>query len=250
LPWDERVAFDQATTDIFNWHFPLQRLVDAARNRDLPDYLQRSLVLAAWTRAILLNKDEAAASITPEVVRLAPEMSTALARYVKAQTPKQRHNAALYVLLKFPSLSPYVQGGLPVFSTSEQIDYDFESEWWCPQSDTDLDDQGNEIPKVVPQPGFLTAEELATALRERRALQALGDAKSFLGKQVLEWARTSPLDPRVPEALFIAVKANEQYKYGCASWTYDEKTNSAAAALLRHRYEHSPWTAKLRDTDH
>jgi len=249
LPWQHRMAFDNKTTDIFNWHFPLQRLVEAARNRDLPDYLQRSLVLAAWTRAILLNKDEVALNIAPEVVRLAPEMSAVFKSYLKSRTVKQRHNAALYVLLKFPNLSPYVQGGLPEFSTSEHIDYYFESAWWCPQEDTEIDDNEKEVPKVVFKPSFLTAEELATAYRERVALQALADVKSFLGKQVLEWARTSPLDPRLPEALFIAVKANSQYKYGCNGWEYDENTKNAAEALLHRRYDHSPWTAKLRDTD-
>ena len=162
---------------------------------------------------------------------------------------KQRHNAALYVLLKFPNLSPYVQGGIPEFSTSEQIDYYLETAWWCPQQDTEIDDDENEVPKVVFKPSFLTAEELATAQRERAALQALNDAKSFLGKQVIEWARTAPTDPRVPEALFIAVKANSQYKYGCNGWDYDEKTKNATEALLTRRYARSPWTAKLRDTD-
>ena len=249
LPWQDRLAFDDKTADIFNWHFPLQRLVDAARSRDLPDYLQRTLVLAAWTRAILLNKDEVATNIAPEVVRLAPEMSEVFKTYLDSKTLKQRHNAALYVLLKFPNLSPYVPAGLPEFSTTEQIDYDFETAWWCPQEDTEIDDDIKEVPKVVFKPSFLTAEELATAHRERVALQELKDAKSFLGKQVLEWARTSPLDPRLPEALFIAVRANSQYKYGCNGWEYDEKTMNAAEALLRRRYERSPWTARLRDTN-
>jgi hypothetical protein len=249
LPWEDRLAFDDKTTDIFNWHFPLQRLVAAARSRDLPEYLQRSLVLAAWTRAIMLNKDDVAVSIAPEVLRVAPEMSAIFTPYLKAQTARQRHNAALYVLLKFPNLSPYVQGGLPVFSTSEKLDYYFESAWWCPQEDTEFDEHDNEVPKIVPKPGFLSAEELETAHRERRALKALNDPKSYLGKQVLEWARTSPRDPRLPEALFIAVKANESYKYGCDSWTNDDETRDAAEALLRGRYQHSPWTAKLRDTD-
>jgi hypothetical protein len=190
-----------------------------------------------------------AVSIAPEVLRHAPEMSAVFKPYLQSQTPRQRHNAALYVLLKFPNLSPYVQGGLPVFSTSEELHYYFESAWWCPQSETDIDDHGNEVAKAVPKPSFITADELETAHRERRALQALDDPKSYLGKQVLEWARTSPRDPRLPEALFIAVKANESYKYGCDSWTNDERTRDAAEALLRGRYEHSPWTAKLRDTD-
>lgn len=245
LPWDDRFTFDQKTADIFNWHFPLQLLVEAARDQDIPDYLRRNLILAAWTRAILLNKDDVALNIGPEVLKAAPELSVVLKPYLTARTPRARHNAALYVLLKFPNLSPYVPGDIPEWSTTEQSDYYLETGWWCPQSDTDYDEQANEVPKVVAKPGFLTAEQLETARRERLALRALGDAKSYLGKQVLEWAKTSPGDRRVPEALFIAVKANQSYKYGCSGWDFDEETRNAADAILRERYERSPWTAKL-----
>ena len=245
LPWQDRLAFDNNTTDIFNWHIPLQVLTEAARNRDLPEYLQRSLVLAAWTRAIVLNKDDVAQSIAPEVLRVAPEMSEVFNAYLRSRTAKQRQNAALYVLLKFPNLSPFVVGGLPLFSTTEELEYELESGWWCPLSTTDYDERGNELPKVVPQPTFLTAAQLETAARERSVLQAIGDAKSYLGKQVIQWAKASPLDPRVPEALFIAVRANESYKYGCEGWDHDEETKDAAEKLLRDRYAHSPWTAKL-----
>ena len=69
-----------------------------------------------------------------------------------------------------------------------------------------------EVPRVVPKPSFLSAAQLETATRERRALVALGDAKGYLSKQVLDWARTSPNDKRIPEALFIAAQANDYYK--------------------------------------
>lgn len=245
LAWDDRFTFDQQTTEIFNWNFPLQLLAEAARDKDVPDYLQRNLLLATWTRAILLNKEDVALNVAPEVVKAAPEMAPVFTPYLTARTAKARHNAALYVLLKFPNLSPYVPGDLPEWSTTEELDYYLETAWWCPQSDIDYDDNANEITKVVAKPSFLTPEQLEIARRERLALRALGDAKSYLGKQVLAWARTSPSDPRVPEALFIAVKANQSYKYGCSGWDFDEETQKAADTLLRRRYPRSPWTAKL-----
>jgi hypothetical protein len=245
LPWDDRFTFDEKTTDIFNWNFPLQLLAEAARDKELPDYLQRNLILATWTRAILLNKEEVALNIAPEVLKAAPELEAVFTPYLTARTTKARHNAALYVLLKFPNLSPYVPGDLPEWNTTEELDYYLESAWWCPQSDTDYDNNGNEVAKVVAKPSFLTPEQLETARRERVALRALGDGKVYLGKQVLEWARNSPSDPRVPEALFIAVKANQSYKYGCSGWEFDEETRKAADALLRQRYQRSRWTAKL-----
>ena len=249
LPWDDRVTFDAPTADTINWHFSLEMLTAAARNQDLPDYLRRYLLLAAWTRAILLNKDDVALSIAPEVVSAAPEMSAVFEAYMKARTAKARRNAALYALLKFPALSPYVTGDLSDSETTEELDYYLESAWWCALPETDYDEHGNEMAKTVPAPAFLTAQQLETARRERLAIRELGDAKSYLGKQVLDWAKNSPLDPRIPEALFIAVKANESYKYGCNSWEFDEETKAAAVTLLRKRYEHSPWTAKLGESD-
>ena len=73
----------------------------------------------------------------------------------------------------------------------------------------------------------------------------LADGKSYLGKQVLEWAESSPDDPRLPEALFIAVKANAEYKYGCDGWAHDKETQFSAETILRERYPLNSWTAKL-----
>lgn len=247
LPWDDRLAFEEKVVDVFDWHFPVQLLAEAARNPNVPDYLQRNLVLAAWTRAILLNNDEIAQRLAPEVPRLEPKMASVFQAYLKARTPKERHNAAVYVLLKFPDLSPFVDRDVASFTTSEELDYFFSDSWWCPPSDIELDFQGNERPKVVPKPNFLTAAQLEAARREHVALIAIGDAKSYLGKQAIEWARSAPRDPRIPEVLFIATQANQSYKYGCNGWDFDEKTKATAERILRQRYPQSPWIAKLAD---
>lgn len=248
LPWDNRFEFDTKTLDVFNWHFPLQTLAEAARNPIVPDYLQRTLVVAVWTRAILLNNDDMALAIAPEVPKVEPKMAALFDPYLKARTIKDRRNAALWVLLQFPNLSPFVQDGLREFSTSEESEYYFEESWWCEPSDTEFNDKGDEVPKMVPKPSFLTPAQLEAARREHLALKAIGHGKSYLGKHVIAWAKTSPADPRIPEALFIAARANETYKYGCDSWESDEKTQQQAAAILRRRYPQSPWTAKLAET--
>jgi hypothetical protein len=249
LPWDDQSAFDDSTVDAFNWHFPLTVLADASRNHALPGYLRRHLVLAVWTRAILLDNEMVAQQIAPEVRMVAPEMAAVFNSYVRAQTSKERKHAALYVLLKFPKLSPFVPGGIPEFVTAEETLYDFEFAWWCEPAKTDYNQEGQEVPKIVPHPGFLSPVELETARKELTILSAAGDGKSYLGKQVIEWAKDSPNDPRVPEALFIAAKANESYKYGCNSWENDEETKEAVETLLREQYPQSPWTAKLHEND-
>lgn len=252
LPWDERVSFDAKTVEVFNRHFPLQLWIEAARNPDLPDYLQRKFILAAWTRAVVLENDDVARRIAPEVLRLAPEISSVFVAYLKARTAKERRDEALYVLLKSTNLSPFLNEELKdesEYPYSEESDFFLENTWWCPLPELDYDDQGNEFVKPVAKPAFLTAAQLEAARRERQLLNALGDPKSYLGKRVLEWAKASPSEPRIPEVLFIAALANKGYKYGCNSWDSDEVTRQEAETLLRERYPYSPWTAKLRERE-
>jgi hypothetical protein len=88
-------------------------------------------------------------------------------------------------------------------------------------------------------------EQLAAAQKERAALVAVGDGKSYLGKEVIQWAKLSPDDPRIAEALFIAFKANESYKYGCSGREHDEEIQQEAESILSRRYPGSFWTGKL-----
>lgn len=245
LPWDDQTAFDDQTVEVINWHFPLTMMAGAARNHNLPAHMQRRFVLAAWTRAIALKQTAVAQKLAPDVLKMAPEMSTVLQPYLDAQTAQERSNAALYVLLKFPGLSPMLDTGVGTFSTIEETEYYLEIAWWCSPSLTEFTDNGDEVRKVIAKPMFLSPAQSEVARRERVALIAIGDAKSYLGKQVLVWARNAPDDPRVPEALYITVQANWRYKYGCSGWEHDDKTKKQAETLLRTRYPQSAWTAKL-----
>ena len=245
LSLDNQIGFDDATVDIFNWHFPLSVMADVSRHSALPDHLRRRFALAAWTRAIVLKQPAVARQVAPELLQLVPEVAPVFQTYLGAQDLQERDRAALFVLLKFPSLAPLLQPGLPRFDAVEDDEYYLELGWWCEPSDTEYNMQGEEVRKVVAQPVFLTVAQLDAARRERAALVALGDAKRFLGKQVIAWAKTAPRDPRVPEALYIAVQANSSYRDGCSGWSYDQKTKKEAEIILRTNYPDSPWTAKL-----
>jgi hypothetical protein len=249
LPWDERFAFDEESADILNWDFPSAALVDAARDQALPDYLQRQLILAAWTRAILFERHDLASQITPDLLKVVPEMTPVLKPYVEARTPAEKKHAALFVLLRFPNLSPFVKSGIPDFSTSDSINYYFESAWWCTLPVTEYDRHSQEIPKVVQIPDFLTAKQMESAAAERAKLKAIGDAKRYLGRLVLDWARASPGDSRIPEALYIAFNANGSYKYGCGGWEHDDEVQRETSRLLREKYPNSPWTARLPEPE-
>ncbi len=63
----------------------------------------------------------------------------------------------------------------------------------------------------------------------------------YLLKQAMEWARSHPDDPRVPEALHRGVRRG--YPYGGGTPAYG-KTAKAAFEMLHQKYPKSPWTAK------
>jgi len=93
----------------------------------------------------------------------------------------------------------------------------------------------------------LTADFLATAQKERAIIRAAGNAKKLIGNRVIEWARQSPTDRRVPEALFVAAMANQNYKYGCGGWEHDEEIQQEAESLLLDHFGGTVWAAKLRE---
>ena len=54
---------------------------------------------------------------------------------------------------------------------------------------------------------FLTAAQKAAGQVEVQKLRALDTAPEYLVAQVLAWAKRTPGDPRVPEALHLAVRS-------------------------------------------
>jgi hypothetical protein len=45
--------------------------------------------------------------------------------------------------------------------------------------------------------------------------------------------------------LFIAARANGQYKYGCGGWEYDREISEGLGKMLRENYPNSEWVVKL-----
>jgi len=246
LPWDQRVFLDDQTLEIINWHFPLNDLEQAARNPILPEYLRHSFALSVWTRAIVLKNGEVANRIAPDVLKSAPEMKEIFETYLDAKTEKEKDRAALYVMLNYTSLSPFLAPGILELTSSGDAEFYFETAWWCTPSDIEYNSkEDRDVPKVVEKPVFLSAQQLAAARQERAAIVALGDGRSYLGKRAIEWAKESPKDPRIPQALFIAAESNKPYKYGCHPWEGDEEIEKEAAAILFERYSQSSWAVKL-----
>ena len=243
-----KTMFDEDSTKVFNEQMPLSVLKDAATNKSLPDHLRRQLVIETWVRATLLDKDDIAKSLIPELEELVPEFKETIAGYALDTTPQARKFTALYMMLKFPGTRPEVGSGLARQTELEKID-DYRDNWWCaygkkpePTTTDDTEKKNQLKTPRMESPDFLTAAQKTAAAAEWKKLTALDTAPNYLCAEAIKWATAQPNDARVPEALHLAVRAT---RYGCTN-AGTGKLSKAAYDLLHKKYPNSEWAAKTK----
>src|SRR5882724_736098 len=244
-----RAFFDIDAAQVLNQGLPLALLKRTAENKTLPAHLRLDLVQATWLRAILLGDYQTAEALAPTLKSLVPETSTLLDVFLSSPQTDAKRFSALYAWLKFPGLEPVVDAGVGRRTPLGEQDI-YRDNWWCgaafPPGATTSTDEDQDKPKALwridPKefPVFLTQAERAEASREHAALLELGAAPNYLCRQVIQWGLKNADDPRVPEALHLAVKTT---RYSCT----DKETgrwSKAAYDLLHKRYPNSVWAKR------
>jgi hypothetical protein len=156
-------------------------------------------------------------------------------------------------ILRNPGIRPFLEGGVPRVASFGYLD-DFRNNWWCkPWDDEAADDlaQGDRKPAPLPVPAFLAADDVARGVAETERLQQLPDSVAVIGPRVVDYARSHPDDPLVPEALALTVRAGH---YACASWdksvspgkTEYTAVSKVAFELLHKSYPKSTWALKTK----
>jgi hypothetical protein len=236
--------FDEDAADTLSLKMPVELLSQAASNNHLPDHLRRDVAQAAWLRAVLLGNTTVANAVVPELKARVPELTPLLNEYLSAHGFEAKRFAALYAWLKFPALEPTVDSGIGRQGPLDEQD-SYRDNWWCaaasfaPQpKPTGEEKPATGIPADQRIPSFLTPAQQTTAEKEDAMLAAIGAAPNYLCRQVLDWATKNPGDPRVPEALHLAVKTT---RYGCGD-KETGKWSKAAHDFLHRRYPNNSWT--------
>ena len=238
--------FDLDAAQILNQGMPLAVLKQAAESNTLPAHLRRDLAQAVWLRAVLLEDYQTANELVPTLKALLPDFSSSLDSFAAESQPEAKKFAALYAWLKFPGLEPIVDAGIGRHTALAKQD-SYRDNWWCGSAfapGTSVEGSGNEN-KAGPLikmdtntfPVFLTQTQRAAAAKEHAMLTVLGAAPNYLCRQVVQWSTRNPDDPRVPEALHLAVKTT---RYGCTN-KETGRWSKAAYDLLHKRYPGSTW---------
>ncbi len=253
---------DDDAVMVFNRFLPVALVAKAVRSTGIPENLRREIALAVWTRAALLGNAAVARSVAPAVETFAPELTASIQSYNSAKTPAARRFAAVFTMLKFPGLRPFFTT-LNRETPIEEIDA-YRDNWWgtegplCAPPNPYNGQPGYpprpQWPQIgralvaiypggkVKPPAFLTKKEQTEAAEEWQRLLKMGPAPNYLSTQTLAWAKVHPSDPRVPEALALAVKST---RFGCAN-TATGEFSKAAFDLLHGRYPRSSWAENTK----
>jgi hypothetical protein len=221
--------FDTDFTIPLNLEAPLERWVDAASSHLLPPDLQADIAQAGWVRAVVLDRIPHAQALAARLTALRPQFRAPLDAWLGEKDPKAAKFQAVLLMLRTPGLQPAIRDRFGRETAVNRID-NFRDNWW------DLSEPGS-VPEKAPP--FLPGPERTAGKKEWQRLQAEAlRAPDYLGRETVAWARAHPDDPRVPEALYLAVRTT-RYTNGQRTTTFPKQ----AFVLLHTRYPKSKWAA-------
>ena len=231
---ERALRFDEGGAALLNQSMPLSQIIAGIDNEPMPSHLRFELSLAAWTRAAILGDSAVADHLISKLSACDPRLQPFLLEFRRAKSPEAQRFAAVYTLLHFPGLQPYVATNLARTTDLEKID-NYRRNWWC------TDDASPQI-KPSPPP-FLTEQMLAQAKKEQAILQQASPAPKYLALESTAWAKANPKDPRSPEALALSIRAT---RFGCSGGNTGETGAASKAAfdLLHSQYPNSEWAKK------
>ncbi len=229
--------FDDDSATVFNQQMPLSALKEAAQSARVPDYLKRNLLIAAWTRAVLLGNEPVARELGANLTAVAPEFKPILQQYLDAADPTARTYAATYSLLKLPALRPFAESGYGRLAPVTEID-SYRDNWWCAPENSAANAANSAEMSIAPT--FITDAQRAEARREFDQIAKLGDSATYLARRAVEFGTRAAADARAPEALHLAVRAT---RYGCTDCSTG-RFSKAAHDLLKKNYPANEYAKK------
>ena len=230
-------AFDAHSALLMNLHMPLSVLVQAASSTRLPANLRADLAQAAWVRAVILADEPAQTKLSPLLATAIPSLAPLLKRS-DLGSAEQRKFSAVYLILKNPGMQPYITAGALRDDAWDKLNT-YNDNWWG-----DTPGEGDNAGKLKGNefPGLLTKEQLAKGAEEENRVVKAGSGPTYLANQVVSYAQANKTDARIPEALYLAVRATH---YGFR----DARTTAAskqAFQLLHKEYPKNPFTVKTK----
>jgi hypothetical protein len=222
---------------------PLSALVKLAGVQSAPFPLRRGVAFVAFERAVLLGNFAKADAAARLLSQQSHQDASDLNSYLAAREGQAKRFSAAFMMLHWPGVQPSLDVTLIRFEETYRLD-SFRQNWWNSANgpEKQSDDQYEFLPSDNSAPPFLTAPERKDAESEYAALKKVDKASLWLPAEVIAWAESHRDDPRVPEALHLAVNATRYSVNTEGASSYSKR----AFKLLHRDYPKNPWTAKTK----
>ncbi|MDP4725475.1 MAG: hypothetical protein NWS47_04220 [Alphaproteobacteria bacterium] len=211
----------------FDWeHFdnvqkaPVSIFLNAAAKKEFPDWLKENLLMAAFSRSVILGAEKYAVETAQQLRIIQPKLVESLELYLNEKDLKRRSFIGNLVILQYPKISIFVNPhswrsirndqylDLHAFDTKSG----FRDQWW----------KDNVLKRCAEKPdvNFLSAEDQKAVSYELNALtEKLSNKTDYFCKVAIAWFSKNPKDPLLPEMMHRCIQMSRYNKH------YDAKSD-------------------------
>jgi hypothetical protein len=246
--------FNRYAAETFVKRLPVDLLIEAAGSRILPKHLRREVARTAWVRSVLIDDLSSAEKLQPVLQDLDTPLWHAMEPFRLATDNVEKHFAGVFIILNNPGMKPSVRESSLRTATLGEAD-EYRDNWWCADMgvganwgqsyepyNKDVNLKFVDRDPDFPFPMWLTESQKNSARAEWGKLSRVGTAPNYLAEQVIAYAKLHSQDPRLPQALHLAVRST---RFGCTN-IETSKFSKAAFDFLHQHYPDNPWAAKTK----
>ena len=241
---NSRVVIDKKAKRLLNELMPLKKWVEISSANDIyPVETAQQVRLVAFVRAILLNDFQSAETLAKLLIENDSSLEEDLGRFLKATRTEEKKFAAVFFMLKRPSLNLILDSRADEETLSAVNVTSYNRSWWCnfdPEENNPFNNSyfSSRSYDVKPLEKLLSSQE---KLQGRSEAKEVGNitASNYLTKEAIIYAASHPQDSRVPEALHLAVFSARS---PCHTDDETKQLSKEAFQLLHGNYPNSSWT--------
>lgn len=246
--------FNRYAAETLVKRLPLDLLIQAAASPVLPKHLRREVARTAWVRSALIDDMSSAEQLQLVLQDLDTPLWRAMESFRSATSNAEKHFAGVFIILNNPGMKPSVRESSLRTATLGELD-EYRDNWWCTDMgvganwgqsyepyNKDVNLKFVDRDPDFPFPIWLTESQKNSAKAEWEKLSQVGTAPNYLAEQVIAYAKQHIKDPRVPQALHLAVRST---RFGCTN-IETSKFSKAAFDFLREHYPDNEWAAKTK----
>ena len=239
---------------------PYAEWIKWAKDKSVPSPLHKRLVQSTWMRSLLLGQDS---GLEGELAASYPNIARYMPAYKAASGAEKRFKLSKLILHNV-GMTPYLGGAIERHHQAIDVFDYYNANFWLPYDESiewklHADKVNGEytwpdilatfrvaqmMKEAAVKPGkearlnkLLSNDQLRQAKIERQAIFKNHPSK-FLGDPVIEWSKSHPSDPDVPELLYKIVRLPKWTGVTPVGSSYSRK----AYDILHKNYPKSKWT--------